>query len=301
MEKDEVVDKWLPCVLHLDTLGVLDRNVFLQMANRLISQQEYQKYIDDISKKSFGAGAAVWMEHDNRDFLISAAHVFFREGDMMTPHQKLFLVPREGQHFGLPDIPWSPTLSNFAAGSVENAPYEVEGDLLVMDLSLLPFNGLPAHLRTYGYEPIRLKDIDNEFAVKDGNELQAIGFPMEHAILSNEQLEERHKRSASPLISIPVVSEGTARRVNDHPRGANLFSANMSLTGGNSGGPILCGGQLVGIVSGNDSDLKLSRSTMYRTAEFALIKSPLIYTLIDRIDERRRQFSLAYKIRGWEL
>ena len=96
-----------------------------------------------------------------------------------------------------------------------------------------------------GYEPITLKDIQDEPSA-EGVKVFTVGFPDDIAVIGEANNEDGRDNWEARSISLPVFAFG---RVSMLHKSLEYFWADLSVFQGNSGGPVVEGGKLVGIVS----------------------------------------------------
>lgn len=101
-------------------------------------------------------------------------------------------------------------------------------------------------LDALGYVPIPSGDISDgpDF---EGQEVFAVGFPSSTALLGRVNQHPAIANLASARYSLPVAAFG---RVSMLHQALPFFWSDLSIYPGNSGGPVVCGDRLVGVVSG---------------------------------------------------
>jgi len=100
-------------------------------------------------------------------------------------------------------------------------------------------------LITAGYEPISLEDIRDEPSA-EGAKVFTVGFPEDIAVLGESNSDSGQDTWEARGISLPVFAFG---RVSMLHHSLEYFWSDLSVFEGNSGGPVIEDGKLVGIVS----------------------------------------------------
>ncbi len=96
-----------------------------------------------------------------------------------------------------------------------------------------------------GYEPVTLADIRDEPST-EGAEIFTVGFPEDVAVIDEADNEDGRDHWEARSISLPVFAFG---RVSMLHKSLEYFWSDMSVFEGNSGGPVVEDGKLVGVVS----------------------------------------------------
>lgn len=138
-------------------------------------------------------------------------------------------------------------LMNLQAGTLDTVPYTFSEPRL--DLAIISLDQrhpeFADELHQRGYVPVGLEDISNEPSA-EGAEIFTVGFPQATAVLGERQLHPAEANWSSRYVSLPAFSFGKVSML--HPD-LSFFWCDISAYPGNSGGPVIEGNKLVGIVS----------------------------------------------------
>jgi hypothetical protein len=176
-------------------------------------------------------------------------------------------------------------LMNLASGVTWIHPYEYSDppyDLAVISLSQKGTRGYARELEDLGHVPISIDRVGVE-PTGDGTEVFSIGYPAMTSVLKERELEPALAHWASGAISLPVFSFG--RVVMTHAK-LPYFWAELGCDGGSSGGPVVEGDELVGIL--------IKRAERKEIREpFALVMRaehlrPVLARQVAKDDERER-------------
>lgn len=174
-----------------------------------------------------------------------------REQQWIAP--MIFRVPRYPADTDNPDEPttgshmlgWLSVGSSMGHAYTYSAP---ELDLAVISLSQSRNDSILSEfldgLRADGYEPISTSQIAAGPS-SVGADVSTVGFPGT-ATVARREMHPANQHWSSSSISLPVASWG--RVAMDHEQ-LPYFWADMTVYPGNSGGPVVENGQLVGVVS----------------------------------------------------
>ncbi|MBK8015243.1 MAG: trypsin-like peptidase domain-containing protein [Betaproteobacteria bacterium] len=138
-------------------------------------------------------------------------------------------------------------LMNLGAGPSFTVPYTFSDshlDLAVVSLDQRD-SGFADELEANGYVPIEESDIAMSPSGL-GAHVFAVGFPSATSTIGQIELEAALKNWGSAYVSEPVFSFGRVAMIHD---ALQYFWADMSIYPGNSGGGVVEGDKLVGIVS----------------------------------------------------
>lgn len=120
-------------------------------------------------------------------------------------------------------------------------------DLVVVSLNSTFDRPFAKRLLELGYQPISLSDIEDGPS-SEGTDVFAVGFPYSMAVLGSTSAT--NSWSESSHVSLPTFAFGRVSMLHDR---LHYFWADLSVYPGNSGGPVVEGDKLVGVVSANAS------------------------------------------------
>ncbi|MDQ6720772.1 MAG: serine protease [Candidatus Dormibacteraeota bacterium] len=245
-------------------------------------------------------GTAVFVAHEGNRYLVTARHVLTNADhalgapgmdhyrDDADRQQRIddwifpivFRVPTLDEVKRQPDYHPQAHLMNLGAGVPWMHPYtfsEPALDLAVVSLRSGDLYGRFAdELESTGYLPVSLDDIGQEPSA-DGAQIYSVGYPDATAVLGQRALHPAEEPWASAVVSVPVFAFGRVAMLRDD---LHYFLADMSVYPGNSGGPVIEGDRMVGIVSAQAAveDVRIPFGTV--------IKSVFIRDLIEKQVQR---------------
>ena len=281
-----MIDKWKRAVVHLecatDSEHIYDRIKRIdQLREKLnrgeISHEEFGQEIMGRSRDVRYHGTALFLVHNRRRYLLTARHVVFDEvcasrefkeelnrvaswpehmrGSIIQSAKESVLNRIFGIIFRVPSLDeilkYGPEaqrefLMNLGAGTSNTAPYSFsspEVDLALVSLGQRD-SRFADQLLQLGYDPIDSSDISDQPSA-EGAEVFTVGFPSSTALLGQVSQHPATANWASSYFSLPVSAFGRVSMMHDQ---LPFFWVDMSIYPGNSGGPLIEGGKLVGVV-----------------------------------------------------
>ncbi len=236
---------------------------FLVTARHLLHNQAEAKRIMQ-KWDALGDRGILWMQPDGTGKLKPAWDKQWRETDQAEAHNSVYqLIFRvasldeglQGKRMpqclynlgiGVPGTPWAVPFRDYTFSSPE------------LDLAVISLNheGDPKcfgeELLAKGYRPITLNhiDYDDEPGI-EGDAVFTVGFPGRFSAVGQKP---QHWVTSfnSAVVSLPVFSFGRVAMLHHL---LPEFWCDMSIAPGNSGGPVVKGGNLVGIVTGQAIEL----------------------------------------------
>lgn len=290
-----MLEKWKKAVVHIEgaanSVSLQERIASWQeLPDKIergeVSHEELVQIIQAGSRDIRYRGTAVFLQHENNRYLLTARHIIHdeveaerlreeaekRENEHLeedTPEstidatvqqayrdadnlifETIFRVPqvderREEIFHGIPEA----FLMNGSVGVPEQYPYTFsssEQDLAVIALDEgFGFEQFADDLQSKGHEPIALSDIGQRPS-SEGADVFSVGFPDATATVEEREQPSVQAHWSSSGISLPVFAFGKVAAMH---QSLDYFWCDMSLYPGNSGGPIVEDGKLVGIVS----------------------------------------------------
>jgi hypothetical protein len=276
-----ILERWKHAVVHLE--GAADS---VPLAEQLAELRDVSKRLADPStpgdlvldtlrsRDLRFRGTAIFMRADEHSYLLTARHVltdrdaalradinpdWVKERTTPEEHEAalarwifpiVFRVPGLDEVLTRGFVEHAEFLMNLQAGVRSMAPYTFstpEIDLAV--ISLKSQQRFADDLLNAGYEPIGLGDLADGPSA-EGADVFSVGYPKATAVVGEQRLHPASAHWASRAVSLPVSSFGKVAM--SHPSLA-FFWADISLYPGNSGGPVVEGDRLVGIVSSQAS------------------------------------------------
>lgn len=323
--KGKFMDKWKKSVIHLecatDSEHIYDRIKRIDSLRKKLDEGKInrEEFVEQISAKSRDIryhGTAIFLVHNKRRYLVSARHVLWDEYSAKREYQEE-IDRNQDQQTQVPEILREyfdqrcmdnifsiifrvpsldevlqgkfdnnrPFLMNLGAGTSFTVPYtfsKPELDLAVVSLDQRN-SRFADNLISIGHKPITLDDID-EGPSKEGTEVFTVGFPSSTALLGQIRQPPALTNWSSSYFSTPTFSFGRVSMLHDS---IPFFWVDMSIYPGNSGGPVIEGNKLVGIVSGQPTILVEESEKLRTRIPFGkIIKTKFIADLLS-IQEKK--------------
>ncbi|MHC4249197.1 MAG: S1 family peptidase [Planctomycetota bacterium] len=268
--------RWKRAVVHLESASdsqALDEQLAREAALKgslkdgEISQEQFAEQICRLGRDLRGRGTAVFLTDQDVHFLLTARHVL-HDGVEAQRREEQARRERDGVDRNAGDSICSPIyhvptlddikrgwkgdpnslLMNLGAGSGATRCYTFSpADL---DLAVVSLRSMYSHfadrLLQLGYQPIRLSDIASEGPDPDGDGVFTVGFPAAISTPLRRELKTNERPWASDAICLPAITTGCV--ATDHAD-LHFFTCDMSVYPGNSGGPVVQSGKLIGIIS----------------------------------------------------
>jgi hypothetical protein len=197
-------------------------------------------------------------------------------------------VPSLDEHLNNPvSSPYIPPfLMNLGAGLTDRLPYifsSPELDLAVIALDR-GNSDFAENLLKCGYEPISSEDVVNG-PTQEGNDVFTVGFPSSVSTF-RKMLSHGFDDISSNYFSQPSFSFGKVSMLHEC---LNFYWADLNISKGNSGGPVIENDKLIGILSAQAQELhnmpyNLKVSTGIPFAR--IIKAEFIWELLQTLEKR---------------
>jgi hypothetical protein len=289
MQKKETFmhEEWKKAVIHLEC--ATDSEHFYDRIKRIdelrkkldkseISQEEFGYEITGRSRDLRYHGTALFISHNERRYLLTARHVlydevsanreykeelertkaqsdgskqymlqYFHERALNNIFNIIFRVPSLDEVLQKGVEAHKEFLMNLGAGTSYTVPYtfsQPELDLALVSLDQRD-SRFADELIGLGYKPIP-SDFINDYPSSEGVEVFTVGFPSATALIGQVSQHPASAHWASSHFSLPVFSFGRVSMLHDE---LPFYWCDMSIFPGNSGGPVIENGKLVGVVS----------------------------------------------------
>lgn len=236
-----------------------------QFESGVITEEEYMISLSQVHSKGSKdiryQGTAIFLEHNSRRYLLTARHVI--EDTIGTKHRIeemkkwgrssledrafniIFRVPRLDEVQKALDFN---ILAGLNSGIISMRPFSFskpELDLAIISLDN-HYSEFADQLIEDGYLPILLEDINSDEVIHEGEEIYSIGFPGITSVLGERNISIAENNWSSASISLPVYSFGKVAMQHEK---LDYFWGDITIYPGNSGGPVISNGKLIGIVS----------------------------------------------------
>lgn len=321
-----MLEKWKRSVIHLecatDSEHFYDRIKRIDQQRALldrgqITREQFSEEVAHRSRDIRFHGTALFLSHAGRRYLLTARHVVWDERsakreleeeaqralswpEHMRQHLLQSAVERAQSEifniiFRVPSVDEvlakrenREFLMNLGAGASFTVPYTFSDPDL--DLALISLDQRDTRfadeLKTLGFVPVASDDIADG-PDSEGQEVFTIGFPSSTALLGQVSQHPASAHWSSSHFSLPVSSFG---RVSMLHSALPFFWADMSIYPGNSGGPVVANGRLVGVVSAQ-ATLPIDGVPDVRTRiPFGrIIKTSFVRALLEVQEQKDRQ------------
>jgi hypothetical protein len=282
-------EKWKKAVVHLESARsrkTFDESVKISLdvqrrqRDGTIGLEEAHKILRELhSRKNRFTGTAIFIEHNSLKYLVTARHVVYDAKfsiplaippQMNEQGQGVLAKIREREEkitetAIFPIIFLVPSLDDFAAGSTSPSgeflmnlmagPYAVAAytysrpnlDIAVISLDHGEVTKRFAEtLLSRGYRPVSIEDISDGPSTEN-SEVFSVGYPESVSTWERSALHPAEYEWRAGIFSLPAFSYGHVAML--HPK-LPLFWCDLSIYPGNSGGPVVENGRMVGIVLG---------------------------------------------------
>ncbi|MFC3153487.1 trypsin-like peptidase domain-containing protein [Litoribrevibacter euphylliae] len=324
---DSSLQKWKKAVVHLEC--ATDSEHFYDRKKRMdelrqsldsgeITHEDFAKEISGRSRDLRYHGTALFIIHNDRRYLLTARHVLFDQvssdrelreeqerASEWPEHSREFILQRANEAalnnvfniiFRVPSIDEVQSdgidcnrefLMNLGAGTTSGAPYTFSNPDL--DLALVSLDQrdkrFADQLIELGYKPIQ-SSLIADAPISEGSEVFTVGFPSATAVLGQVSQHPASAHWSSSHFSLPVFSWGKVSMLHEN---LPFYWCDMSIYPGNSGGPIIEDGKLVGIVSAQ-ATLPIDDAPQVRTRiPFGkIIKTSFVKELLEIQEQKDR-------------
>jgi hypothetical protein len=317
------MNKWKKAVLHLecatDSEHVYDRIKRIDCLRKdldegRITHEQFGEEITGRSRDIRYHGTAVFLTNNKKRYLVTARHMLWDKDSSNREFQEelertqewpehmrpillesakdralhtifniIFRVPSLDEILhGNPKIP--PTfLMNLGAGGAITYTFSRPGlDLAIVSLDQRD-SRFAEELVSKGYEPISVNDFAEE-PTQEGVEVYTVGFPSATALLGQVSQHPAETHWSSSYYSLPTFSFG---RVSMLHKALPFYWVDMSIYPGNSGGPVVEGDKLIGIVSGQPTiPVEKAEELQTRIPFGKIIKAKFIIELLSIQEEK---------------
>ncbi|HBS6023864.1 S1 family peptidase [Klebsiella pneumoniae] len=317
-------DKWKKAVIHLECAMDIEKihEKILrdyELENKLnrgeISLDQYHEEISNGFELKRSYGTAIFIIHNENRYLLTARHVLFDKPasdkqfeddlkkheehsasgiyspppkrDVNTIFEHIFRVPSLDEKKDLDAKRL--LLRSLNAGAYCARAYTFSDS--EMDLAIISLDHrspeFADHLIELGYVPIPSEEIESG-SLKEGDEVFTVGFPAATCFLGQFLTDPSLMMSSSHLFSLPVFSWG---RISMLHHNLPFYWCDISAYPGNSGGPLISDGKLVGIVVAQALVSIDSAPSVRTRIPFAkIIKSNYIKDLIKEQEQKDKLF-----------
>lgn len=313
VQKNNSYNKWLMACLNLETRpNFLASKTFAEWQKEVrqgihIDKQTALKIQENYRMISYSA-TGILLLYKNKHYLITARHFLVDDSAAIknSVFEKIYIVDNGSKNMlnkkpvidTMPDVHY---LDSYTSGP---QPKYVISDSII-DIGIIAIDDIPffggqfiAALYSRGYRPISFSDIDTTDKLTEKNILHAIGFPGELSKVKNKtkRLDINVYYWQSPWVTIPIVSTGY---VKNPYRGSSLFTGNIFIYHGFSGGPVISNDKLVGINDAYGGILTetTSNGLNFYGDEYSLfIKAYNVLPLLKEFEKRFPPISKPYPI-----
>lgn len=319
-----MLPRWKRAVVHLE--GASDNHTFVESVKmsedhlaKRITDDQYMEFMKG-SRANRYQGTALYVRDGESCFLVTARHVLVDEKSseenrarlgsrkipddfMFAPNHQLedtifsiiFRVPSFDEFKKDTPVHLIPSMMNLGAGSPISQLYTFsnpEIDIAVISLSRRN-SMFKSNLDSLGFEPIDISEI-NEEDLQEGSEIFTVGYPYGISDIGYRDQPKALAHWSSSYYSLPVFSFG---KIAMFHKDIDYFWADISIYAGNSGGPIVCNGKLIGIVTANAVIPLVNDTNFSMRIPFAkLTKSKHIVKLIQYQKEKDMKVNTMWSV-----
>lgn len=310
---------WKKSVIHLecatDSVDVFQRfdliSQFRESSenHNIEGERRLSDELEQFRNNIRSQGTAFYIEHNNKHYIITARHVLFDERQYLanereqqnsfpdsSPREKtcvfkeIYRVPSLSElsncnaHDRINEIIHSGFLSLVSSGAYELSTYilsQEELDIGIIQLDRYYPNVIQG-LKKFGFIPLPSSVISEE-DFGEGHDVFTVGFPGS-SIVGQLDLCNPYRQWMPSAVSEHVYTWGrVAMNHNDLPS----FWCDMTIYPGNSGGPVIHDGKIIGLVSGQPT-IPIEGSPELRTRiPFAhIIKGRHIMNTLRALEEK---------------
>lgn len=280
-------EEWKKAIVHLEC--ATDSEHFYDRIKRMddlrekldqgkITQEEFGQEIAGRSRDLRYHGTALFISYNERRYLLTARHVLFdkisadreykeelertksnsnassqflleyaNERALNNIFNIIFRVPSLDEVLQKGAESHKEFLMNLGAGTSSSVPYTFSTPEL--DLALISLDQRDTkfadQLIELGYEPIS-SNLINNCPSSEGADVFSVGFPSATALIGQVSQHPASAHWSSSHYSLPVFAFGKVSMLHKE---LPFYWCDMSIYPGNSGGPVIENGKLVGIVS----------------------------------------------------
>ncbi|HGS6874727.1 TPA: serine protease [Klebsiella quasipneumoniae subsp. quasipneumoniae] len=309
-------EQWKKSVIHLecatDSESITEREkrteeLFESLNDGDISDDDFFQRLSLGTRDVRFHGTAIFISHKEKRYLLTARHVLFdelsaardfengirNEKDQCKIFKIIFRVPSFDELLASGTSNSKTFLMNLGAGVHSNHPYTFSSpDIDLAIISLDQKNSdFADELIKLGYSPIPSYLIHDEPS-SEGADVFTVGYPSSTALIFQLVQDSSLRCWSSSYQSLPIYSWGKVAMLNPN---LSFYWCDMSIYPGNSGGPVIEDGKLVGIVSAQ-AVLPVDQAPQITTRiPFAkIIKTSFVNALIEEQeakDQRRKELS----------
>lgn len=266
------LDRWKQSVVHLEVAATSsaassEQERIINQITSVSDPDELRRLVSDLplGKDARFRGTALFLTDGRKRYLVTARHVVHDQAlaeeheDQVPSHDWppgrraariaewifpiIFRVPRLDEakvdRVSPPDF-----LMNLGAGGPSAYSYSVDEDLAVISLDQRD-SKFADGLEAEGITPVDLSNVGFHPS-GEGVPIMAVGYPDSVSVLGEKpQMPAVHAWS-SAAVSLPTFSFGHVAMMHDR---LPYFWADLSIYPGSSGGPVIEGNSVVGVVS----------------------------------------------------
>jgi hypothetical protein len=320
-----MLERWKKSVVHLecttDSEHVYDRikRIGEKRAQLEQGQISHEQFVEEIGRDIRYHGTALFLLHSGRRYLLTARHVVWDEvsakRELEEERQRALSWPEDMRShllqpaverakdkifnviFRVPSLneviahgarAHRKLLMNLGAGTSFTVPYTFSTPDL--DLALISLDQRDSRfadeLQQLGYAPVASDDI-TDGPSGEGRDVYTVGFPSSTAIIDQVTQHPALAHWSSSDFSVPVFSFGKVSMLHD---ALPFYWVDISIFPGNSGGPLIEGDHLVGVVNAQ-ATVPIDDTPQVRTRiPFGrIIKTKYVRALLEAQEQKDRQ------------
>jgi len=330
-----MLEQWKKAVIHLEC--ATDSEHFYDRIKRIEIQRK-QLELGEITHEQFGQelsgrsrdiryhGTTLFVKHNEKRYLVTARHVVFDElsatREIQEEEQRMSSWPEHAQAsllqsayeraserifnmiFRVPSLDeilksGSDSHREFLMNLGAGGPMAYTFSLPELDLAVISLDQRDSRfaeqLIKLGYNPIDSKEIVEQPSC-EGCEVFTVGYPSSTALIGQVSQHPATAHWSSSHFSLPVFAFGRISMLHEQ---LPFYWTDMSIYPGNSGGPIIQDGKLVGIVSAQATlSIDDVPDVRMRIPFGKIIKSKYILDLLRIQSEKDAQWRGGVRVRA---
>lgn len=283
--------KWEKAVINIEcqeskyTPEEIDEIILSEKAqNRILSEEDEVERRASLGRETNPvSGTAIYLSDRGKKYLVTARHAIFDPKESIdTSSPRLFkdisirtpfdyFLKKKVNNSSIPSTGYGPASPFYLSDEIT--------DIGIISLQASLTNFLIETLEQDGYIPVTLADIDSLQDIHTGEDIAAIGYPD----ISRIGFFQKRNDYQSNVVVLPVSTFGNIAMAHEK---LSYFIGDITVYPGNSGGPIIRGNKLIGIVSGQvliplqNSSYLSSRGTLAK-----IIKTENIFTGLRKLQQ----------------
>ncbi len=249
------IKKWEKSVINIECLELrfspeeIDQLISTEkMQRKLLTEEDELQRRTELGRETIPvSGTAIYVTDSGSKYLVTAKHVIYdqqesqstagprlyRDISIRTPYE--YFLKRKVNDASILTTGYGPVSPFYLSDDAT--------DIGIISLQASHTNFLIKTLEDDGYVPINMTDIGRSEDNTTGENIAAIGYPD----ISKVGIFQKRNDYQSNVVVLPVSTFGHIAMAHNQ---LSYFIGDITVYPGNSGGPVIKGNKLIGIVSG---------------------------------------------------